>query len=183
MSDLNYFHTYFAKINTKLNQVSTENLEACCKNLLSLKKSKKKLIIVGNGGSASIASHVSVDFNKMTGIETLNFNEPNIITCLANDYGYENWVSKALDYYGKKNDIIILISSSGESPNIVNAAKKAKELNIRTITFTGFSDKNSLKNLNNSEYDFWVDSNSYNIIEMTHHIWLVSMVDLIASQN
>ena len=109
MSGLNYFDTYFAKINTKLNQVSTENLEACCKNLLSLKKSKKKLIIVGNGGSASIASHVSVDFNKMTGIETLNFNEPNIITCLANDYGYENWVSKALDYYGKKMILLSLL--------------------------------------------------------------------------
>ena len=131
----------------------------------------------------SISSHVSVDLNKMTGIETINFNEPNIITCLANDYGYENWVSKALDFYGKEKDLIILISSSGESKNIINAAKKAKELNIDIITFTGFSSENTLKKLNEENLNFWVNSNSYNIIEMTHHIWLVSIVDKIQGEK
>ena len=126
---------------------------------------------------------MSVDFNKMTGIETLNFNEPNIITCLANDYGYENWVSKALEFYGKEEDLIILISSSGESENIINAAKKAKELDIDIITFTGFSSENKLKTINEENLNFWVNSNAYNIIEMTHHIWLVSIVDKIQGEQ
>ena len=72
--------------------------------------------------------HVSVDFTKVGGVRTINFNEADLITCFANDYGYENWVSKALEFYGDDGDLVILISSSGTSKNIVNAAKNAKEI-------------------------------------------------------
>ena len=74
---------------------------------------KIKNIVVGNGGSASIASHVSVDFVKAAKIRSINFNEANFLTCFSNDYGYENWVEEALKTYADKDDLLILISSSG----------------------------------------------------------------------
>ena len=73
------------------------------------------IYIVGNGGSASIASHVSVDFAKVARIKSATFNNANLITCFANDYGYENWVTEAIKAYLNKNDMVILISSSGNS--------------------------------------------------------------------
>ena len=100
-----------------------------------------------------------------------------MITCFSNDYGYENWVSKALDFYGDEGDLVILISSSGNSKNIINAAIKAAEKGIGIITFTGFSKDNSLKSLGN--VNFWVDSKAYNVVENTHQIWLLTICDLI----
>ena len=79
-----------------------------------------------------MASHFSVDMTKIGQIRTVNFNESDLITCFANDYGYENWVSKAISFYFDKGDIVVLISSSGESQNMINAAKlvKKKKLNL-----------------------------------------------------
>ena len=68
-----------------------------------------KLIFVGNGGSAAMSSHVAVDFTKNAKIKSINFNEPDLITCFANDYGYENWVAKALEFYANKNDLVFLM--------------------------------------------------------------------------
>ena len=83
-----------------------------------------QIFVMGNGGSAAIATHVAVDFTKLNSIRSTNFNEANLITCFANDYGYENWLAKALEYYSVKDDLVILISSSGRSPNIIKAAQK-----------------------------------------------------------
>ena len=98
--------------------------------------------MVGNGGSAAISSHVSVDLTKVVGVKAINFNEADLLTCLSNDYGYERWVEKALEFYSNKGDLVILISSSGSSKNIVLGAKKAKQLGLQLVTFTGFNFKN-----------------------------------------
>src|SRR3990167_6460969 len=82
----------------------------------------KKVIFIGNGGSAAMASHCAVDFTKNAGIRCVNFNEADLITCFANDYGYALWLQKALEFYADDGDMVVLISSSGQSPNIVNAA-------------------------------------------------------------
>ena len=100
----------------------------------------------------------------------------NFLTCFSNDYGYENWVEEALETYADKDDLLILISSSGESLNILKGAKQAKEMGLPIVTLSGFSENNLRKY---GDINFWVDSNSYNIIEMTHHIWLVAVVDYI----
>ena len=147
------------------------------KLLLKTKKLNNKVIIIGNGGSAAIASHVAVDFTKLNNIRAINFNEPNLITCFANDYGFDNWAAKALEYYSLKNDLVILVSSSGKSLNIVKAAEKTKELKLKLITFTGFEKNNSLKK--HGDINFWVDSRAYNVIENTHLIWLLAVNDLI----
>ena len=105
-----------------------ENLFKKSINLIKKTQKKKgKVYIVGNGGSSSIASHVSVDFAKVARVNSSTFNNANLITCFANDYGYENWVVEAIKAYLNKNDMMILISSSGTSKNIVNAAKYCKK--------------------------------------------------------
>ena len=70
--------------------------------LLQVQSLNKKVLIFGNGGSASIASHVSVDLTKNTGLRCLNFNEAGLITCFANDYGFDRWSEKAIDFSGDK---------------------------------------------------------------------------------
>ena len=86
-----------------------------------------------------MASHVAVDFTKQGGIRTINFNEADLITCFANDYGYELWVAKALEFYGDEGDVFIGISSSGSSKNILNGCKAACDKKFsKLITFSGF---------------------------------------------
>jgi len=148
------------------------------KILLKVKKNNKKVLIFGNGGSAAIASHFSVDLTKNAKIRCVNFNESDLITCFANDYGYTEWVRKAVEFYGDKGDVGIFISSSGKSPNILNgcyAAKKKKFKNI--ITFSGFKKSNDLRK--NGDINFWVNSSMYNFIENAHQFWLLLIVDLI----
>ena len=140
-----------------------------------------KIILAGNGGSAAMASHVAVDITKNAGIRAVTFNEYDLITTLANDYGYENWMSKAIELYYNTKDIIVLISASGQSLNVLNAAIKSKEFGLPVITFSGFNSNNPLRKL--GEINLWVDSNIYNIVEMTHHIWLLAIVDMIISQT
>lgn len=146
------------------------------------KKKNKKILIFGNGGSAAIASHFSIDLTKCGNIRCINFNESSLITCFSNDFGYENWVAKAVEYYANSGDVLILISSSGESLNMINACKAAKKYKIKkTITFTGFSEKNSLKR--SGEINIWVNSKIYNHVENIHQIMLLSIIDLINKTN
>tara|TARA_B100001123_G_C15139525_1_gene958915 strand:+ start:421 stop:990 length:570 start_codon:yes stop_codon:yes gene_type:complete len=150
--------------------------------LVNAKKNNAKIMICGNGGSAAIASHVSVDLTKNAKIRSVNFNEADLITCLSNDYGYERWVEKAIDFYADKNDILILISSSGKSQNMINACKAAKNKKIaKIITFTGHDKNNPLSQL--GDINFWIDSKSYNFVENIHQIWLLTIVDLIIGKR
>ena len=97
------------------NPITRVYIQTLSKILQDCKLRKRKVFIAGNGGSSSIASHVSVDLTKVVGVKCFNFNEHNLITCFTNDYGQENWLKKALELYSNKEDLIILISSSGKS--------------------------------------------------------------------
>ena len=137
----------------------------------------KKAMMAGNGGSAAIASHCAVDFTKNAGIRCVNFNEADLITCLANDYGYERWLHKALELYADDGDLVILLSSSGRSPNMVSAGRYAASRGLEVVTLTGFAPDNPLKAT--GRLNLWVDSRAYNIVEMTHQAWLLATCDLI----
>lgn len=178
MSDKDFINNYLDRYRNSLFETSLFDEFISLKELLIETKNKsKKVIVAGNGGSAAMASHVAVDFTKQAKIKTINFNEPDLITCFANDYGYEHWVEKAVEFYGDNGDMLILISSSGNSENMVNAAKKAKSIGIYVVTFTGFNQQNALKN--EGELNFWLDSKAYNVVENTHQIWLLMVCDLI----
>ena len=178
----NYFNEYFSTIKRSLDSVNFRQLEKAINLIEKVNRKGNKVIIVGNGGSASIASHLTVDFINAAKIKAINFNDSSIITCFANDYGYSNWVDKALDCYANSGDVVILISSSGKSKNMLIGADKAKSIGVDIVTLSGFSSNNPLKKL--GDVNLWVDSNAYNIIEMTHHVWLLAIVDyIIVKQN
>jgi D-sedoheptulose 7-phosphate isomerase len=149
--------------------------------LMSVSKNNGKTLIFGNGGSAAISSHVSVDLTKNAGIRTVNFNEADLITCFSNDYGYDRWVEKSIDFYADKKDAVILISSSGKSMNMINACKAAKRKKIKVISLTGHSKNNPLSKISN--ISLWVNSKAYNFIENTHQIWLLTICDLIIGKR
>jgi len=178
MVDESWFDDYFKFYRASFSGDHLNKKLLDLKNILvEVNKNKKKTIIAGNGGSAAIASHCAVDFTKNAGIRMISFNEAGLITCLSNDYGYADWVSKAIEMYGDEGDLVILISSSGQSENVINAARTAKRMGIFVVTFTGFDINNPLKKA--GELNFWIDSKAYNIIEMTHQIWLLAVCDAI----
>jgi len=175
MKAASYFSKYFETISQGLKSIDSVQLEQAAAMVWAAHQSSKKVILVGNGGSAAMSSHVAVDFTKASGIRAVNFNEADLITCFANDYGYENWVAKAIEFYADTGDIAILISSSGKSQNMLNGAEKAKSMGVTVITVSGFLSNNPLRKL--GDLNLWVDSSEYNIVEMTHHVWLVAIID------
>jgi D-sedoheptulose 7-phosphate isomerase len=174
---MNFFKDYFSLLSEKINEIDISVLNQIVDLIKSTSNNGKKVIIAGNGGSAAMASHVAIDLTKNAKIRAINFNEADLITCFANDYGYEEWVSKSIDFYGDKGDLVILISSSGNSKNIINAAKKAKDMGLTLITLSGFNPDNPLRKI--GDLNLFIESKGYNIVEMTHHIWLVAIVDII----
>jgi len=159
-----------------------KNLIEIKKILVRTSKKKGKVMIFGNGGSAAISSHVSVDLTKNAKIRSLNFNEADLITCFSNDYGYERWIEKAIDFYSDRNDTLILISSSGKSKNILRACKAARKNKIfKVITLTGHKKNNPLSKL--GDINLWTDSKAYNFVENTHQIWLLAVCDLIIGKR
>lgn len=170
-----FFSDYLIELNKSILNVENDMLYDLSRRVVETNKSNNKIILIGNGGSAAMASHVAVDFTKTCGIRAINFNESDLITCLANDYGYENWAAKALEFYADDGDLVILISSSGMSKNILNAADFVKKIGLDLITFSGFNENNELRK--KGSLNFWVNNGNYNIVEMTHHCWLLSVND------
>ena len=138
---------------------------------------KGRLIFIGNGASASLSSHAATDFTKQAKIPSIAFNDHNLITAFSNDYGYENWVSKAIEFYSNPNDLLIFISVSGESKNLINGLNFAKKRNLKTASLTGSEINNPLKS--NCDSSVWVNSKSYNIVEAIHTIYITAIIDLI----
>ena len=147
--------------------------------IVKTKNNGGKLIFAGNGASAAISSHAAVDFTKQCGTRSICFNEADLITCFGNDYGYESWVKEALKAYADPEDCVVLISSSGSSPNVVEAGRHCREHNLSLVTFTGFDPDNPLRQL--GRVNLWLDSDSYNIVECTHMIWIMAVCDNLAA--
>jgi D-sedoheptulose 7-phosphate isomerase len=139
-----------------------------------------KLMFAGNGASASIASHARVDFTKQGRVQAIDFNEPNLITCLSNDFGFENFMAKGVEYYANPKDVLVLISVSGRSPNAVKAAQMAQERGLKVVSFTGCAPNNPLRQL--SDIDFWLNSRAYNVVECVHMVWLMTVVDMLVGK-
>ena len=137
-------------------------------------------MIFGNGGSAAIASHFSVDLTKNAKIRCTNYNESDLLTCFSNDFGYEKWVEKAIEYYGDEGDVLILISSGGNSQNMLNAAF-CKERNLVRLLL--LREMKKIINFQCLVILILGDSKAYNHIENTHQVLLLSLVDLIIGKQ
>ena len=174
---MEYFKNYFQKYNEILSDIEISNFIKLEKLLKSYKNKKNRVFIFGNGGSSSISSHVATDLTKICKIKALSLSDHNLITCFANDYGFENWIMESVKSFVNKEDLVILISSSGQSKNVINAAKFCKRNKIKLVTFTGFNKNNKLRKL--GDLNFWVNSKRYNFVENIHQTWLLSIVDKI----
>lgn len=135
-----------------------------------------KLIIIGNGGSAGIASHTAIDLSKNANLRTLAFNDGSALTCLGNDFGFEHVFAKQIEFHGKPADILIAISSSGRSPNILNAVSTARASKLRIVTFSGFKPDNPLRKA--GDLNFYVPANEYGFVEIAHQALLHAVLDL-----
>ncbi|MBB3206274.1 D-sedoheptulose 7-phosphate isomerase [Rhodopirellula rubra] len=153
----------------------------CCRKLyevaVRVRDNGNKFMVAGNGASASIASHVAADMTKQGGVPAITFHDPNLITMLSNDYGFEHWVEQAIEKYHRPGDAVILISSSGSSPNMVNAAAISEKLGLHVTTAVGFDNEGPLGQT--GDINFVVDSKAYNVIENVHSIWLTMVVDML----
>jgi len=135
-----------------------------------------KLMFVGNGGSAGIASHMAIDFSKNGGMPAMCFNDGAALTCLGNDFGYEEVFAKQLQFHARPGDVLFAISSSGASPNILRAVEVAREIGCRVITISGFRVDNPLRAL--GEVNFHVGACEYGIVEVAHTALIHAVVDL-----
>lgn len=136
-----------------------------------------RVVFIGNGGSAGIASHLAIDLSKNASLPAVCFSDASMMSCLANDFGFEEWLAHALRLNARAGDCLVAISSSGRSKNILNAVAKARAMNLDVITLSGMSPDNPLREL--GDVNYWVDSRSYNIVETAHQFWMMAVIDLI----
>ena len=184
MSDRQFIKNYLQDF-IELLQPNDELIEELVKVrnlLLEVSSKNKKVLIFGNGGSAAIASHFSVDLTKNAKLRCVNFNEAALITCFSNDFGFEHWVEKAIDFYGDEGDLLIVISSSGRSQNMLNGVKAARNGHFKSVvTLSGFAEDNPLNQL--GDINLWLDSKAYNFVENIHQAWLLTIVDLVIGKR
>ena len=158
------------EVQDALEQISEEKIT----QLIDLVETHDKIIIIGNGGSNAIASHIAQDYTKQLKKRAVAFSDPSRLTCYINDYGMDNAYTQFVKEFTTKKSLVILISSSGNSQNILNCAAYCAETEIDFITLTGFDSNNKLRDNfgEKSLVDFWVDSHCYGVVECTHQIIL-----------
>lgn len=147
----------------------------CLKEIEECYKNGKKIIFIGNGGSAAIANHQATDYWKNGGIKSISFSDSSMLTCLSNDFGYEHVFAKPIEGFADKGDIVFAISSSGKSENILNGVKMALDKGCKVVTFSGFLHDNPLRKL--GDVNFYVSSNSYGTVEVVHHLLIHSILE------
>ncbi len=145
------------------------------------KKNKSQVFFLGNGGSSAIASHMTADFMKNGGMNTYSLYDNAVTTCMGNDYGYEHIFSKPMEFLVREGDLVVVISSSGNSQNIINAIKVAAIKKATVITFTGFSPDNQSRQL--GDFNVYVPCNKYGIVELVHNLMLQQIVDMIMERD
>jgi D-sedoheptulose 7-phosphate isomerase len=135
-----------------------------------------KLMFIGNGGSMGIATHMAVDFSKNGGMRATAFGDGAMLTALGNDLGYENVFAHQIDSHGRAGDVLIAISSSGKSPNILNGVQAARSRGGMVVTFSGFRDDNPLRKA--GDVNFYVRSMEYGFVEVAHQAIIHAILDL-----
>lgn len=135
-----------------------------------------KLMFIGNGGSAGIASHMAIDYSKTGNLRALAFNDGAALTCLGNDLGYDQVFARQIELHARPGDYLIAISSSGASPNILRGVEAARECGCTVLTLSGFSADNPLRRL--GDINLYVPHGSYGLVEIAHLALCHAILDL-----
>lgn len=136
----------------------------------------RKIMFIGNGGSAGIASHMAIDFSKNGAMRATAFNDGAALTCLANDFGYEHAFAKQIEYHAVPGDVLIAISSSGRSKSIVNAVQSARRAGCVVLTYSGFDADNTLRSM--GDVNYYIQSHEYGMVELAHASLIHAIADL-----
>jgi len=188
---MSYFKKYIEVINSKLKSiVCTDSkgnyidiqqaLDMWMSLSFSAKSNNKTHYFIGNGASATMASHMALDCSKNASLKSFALNDIATLTAVGNDLGNDNLFAAPLGWYCESGDVLVSISSSGNSPNIVSGIHTAKKKNTKIITLTGMKEDNKVRKL--GDINFYVPANSYGIVECNHQIilhgWLDEMMNI-----
>jgi len=173
---------YFVDFNNTLKEFLSDaqnctSLESAVEMIRQTREDKRKIILIGNGGSSAIAEHMAIDFTKNAGLRAIAFSGSPQLTTFANDYGYEHVFSKAIESHADKGDVLIAISSGGTSQNILNAVKSAQNVGCKIITLSAFEQTNPLRQT--GDINIYLDSCAYGYIEIIHNLFLHFINDVI----
>ncbi|MCB1084716.1 MAG: SIS domain-containing protein, partial [Chlamydiia bacterium] len=157
----------------ELNEVQA--LELFHSYLRQVQNRDGSVYVIGNGGSAGIASHFAIDLLNALEIPAQTLYDSNVMTCISNDYGYDHVFSRPLKLLLKKNDLLVCISSSGNSQNILNGTEVAKKKGASVITLSGFEPHNPLRVLGG--LNFFLPIIDYGLVEMGHFFLLHTIID------
>lgn len=155
-------------------EAALEDLKA---SLIERRESGKGVYLVGNGGSAAVASHAITDFVNVAKLRAMTLHESSLMTCMANDYGYESAFSRILGVMAGTGDMLLAISSSGRSANIRNAVAQMKDIGGMSVTLSGFDGDNPLRQMGN--LNIWLNSHDYGLVEIGHLFILHNIADRI----
>ena len=136
--------------------------------ILSVKSASRKVMLIGNGGSAAIASHMQNDLCKAVGVRATVFNEPPLLTALSNDHGYGCVFERPVELWADAGDVLLAISSSGQSENILRAVRASVARGCQVITLSGFRADNPLRRM--GHLNFYVPSQVYGYVELVHSV-------------
>ena len=129
----------------------------------------------------AICSHMMEDYAKIGRYRTFAFSDAALITCYSNDYGYENAMAEWLKVHMDEGDLLVVISSSGNSANIINASVEAKNLNGKVITLSGFKPDNKLRS--KGDVNFYLPITNYGVVECFHQVITHTLLDQIAVER
>lgn len=158
-----------------------DGIRALLQIFLAVKESGKRVFFAGNGGSAAIAIHMTADYLKNGGMVTCSLYDSAVMTCLGNDFAYEEVFAKQIEIKAEEGDLLVAVSSSGNSANIIRALQAAKEKKAKTVTFTGFGKDNRAKQL--GDFNIYVPVSEYGIVESVHNLILQHVVDCLSGKD
>ena len=136
--------------------------------ILAVKSVSGKVMLIGNGGSAAIASHMQNDLCKAVGVRAIVFDEPPLLTALSNDHGYGCVFERPIDLWANTGDLLLAVSSSGQSENILRAVRASSAIGCQIVTFSGFKSDNPLRSM--GYLNFYVPSQVYGHVELVHSV-------------
>ena len=183
--DKNYESNYFNSIQNGLNETLFEinktkiSKETFFDQLVQLtvktKRVNGRFFFIGNGASGAFSNHMALDWSKNGGVNSFSLSDSALITALSNDYSYEDAFIEFLRIRKvNKNDVIITVSSSGNSNNIINVLNYCKTDKLTSVAFSGLKENNKSRSLAN--FSLYVPKKTYGIVECIHqiflHLWL-----------
>lgn len=160
-------------------------LQQCHEKVVKLIENARSIgasvYLIGNGGSAAIVSHAKTDLLNVASVKAITLHEPAIMTCLSNDYGYESVFSRQIEVLANPDDILIAVSSSGQSENILQAVNLMIEKGANVITLSGFDSDNPLRKIGHMNY--WINSHNYTLVEIAHLFVLHHLADCLSNKE